>query len=81
MFLGYAVLIFLTTNPLIRAVTWELPNNYPFTVQKGYITTFVDQWDNPAQTFFITLVEKVKEATLCVVDIHFGNYAHTCFKQ
>ena len=50
-------------------------------VQKGYITTFVDQWDNPAQTFFITLIEKVKEATLRVVDIHFGNYAHSRFKQ
>lgn len=62
------------------AVTRELPNNYPFIVQKGYILAFVDKWDEPAQTLFTTLVEKVKEATLRIVHIHFGNYAHG-FKQ
>ena len=62
-------------------VTRELPNNYPFIVQKGYITAFVDQWDGPAQTLFTTIVDKVKKATLRVVDVHFGNYAHTRFKQ
>lgn len=76
---GVAVTL-LTTNPLISAVTRELPNNYPFIVQKGYILAFVDKWDEPAQTLFTTLVEKVKEATLRIVHIHFGNYAHG-FKQ
>jgi hypothetical protein len=62
-------------------VTRELPNNYPFIVQKGYIEAFVQQWDEPAQTVFTAVVEKVKEATLRVVDTRFGNYAHTRFKQ
>jgi hypothetical protein len=71
----------LTANPLIRAVTRELPNNYPFIVQKKYIEAFVKQWDGPVQTLFTAIVEKVKEATLRVVDVHFGNYAHSRFKQ
>lgn len=63
------------------AVTRELPNNYPFIVQKKYIEAFVKQWDGPVQTLFTAIVEKVKEATLRVVDVHFGNYAHSRFKQ
>ena len=71
----------LTINPLTRAVTRELPNNYPFIVQKEYIQTFVKQWDRPAQTVFTVIYEKVKEATLRVVDVHFGNYGYSRFKQ
>jgi hypothetical protein len=62
-------------------VTRELPNNYPFIVQKEYIAAFVKQWDGPAQTLFTAIVKKVKEATLRVVDVHFGNYAYSRFKQ
>lgn len=80
-FLGNAVLTLLTTNPVISAVTRELPSNYPFIVQKEYILAFVREWDEPSQTVFTTIVEEVKEATLRIVDIHFGNYAHTRFKQ
>ena len=71
----------LTANPLIRAVTRELPNNYPFIVQKQYIEAFVKQWNGPAHILFTVIVEKVEEATLRVVDVHFGNYAHSRFKQ
>lgn len=80
-FLGCAVLVLLTTITFISAVTRELPNNYPFIVQKEYILGFVGQWDEPAQALFTTVVEKVKEATLRVIDIYFGNYTHTRFKQ
>ena len=62
-------------------MTRELPNNYPFIVQKQYIEAFVEQWDGPAKILFTAIVEKVKEATLRVVDVHFGNYAHSRFKQ
>jgi hypothetical protein len=75
------ILLRLKANPQIRAVTRELPNNYPFIVQKGYICAFVDQWDQPAQAVFTTIVDKVKEATLRVVDTHFENYAHGHLKQ
>jgi len=75
------ILLRLTANPLIRAVTRELPNNYPFIVQKEYIEVFVNQWDGPAQTLFTAIVEKVKEATLRVVDVHFGKYVYSRFKH
>jgi len=71
----------LRTNPLIRAVTRELPNNYPFIVQKGYIVAFVDQWGDPSQTLFLSTADKLKEMTLSIVDTHFGNYTHGHLKQ
>jgi hypothetical protein len=80
-FLGYAALILLTAIPLTRAVTRELPNTYPFIVQKEFIEAFVMEWDEPAHTLFKTVAEKVKEATLRVVEAHFGNYTHSRFKQ
>ena len=78
-FLGYVVLILLTTNP--RAVTRELPNTYPFIDQKEYIKAFVRKWNEPAHTLFKTITEEVKEATLCIVENHFGHYTHSRFKQ
>jgi len=64
-----------------EAVTRELPSNYPFKVQKEYIEGFVNKWEEPAHELFETVVEKVKEATLHVVETHFGNYIHSHFKQ
>jgi hypothetical protein len=80
-FLGYVVLILLITIPLTSAVTRELPNTYPFIVQKEYIEAIVEKWDEPAHTLFKIIDEMVKEATLRIVETHFGNYTHTRFKQ
>jgi hypothetical protein len=41
-----------------RAVTRELPHNYPFIVQRGYIIDSVGQWDGPAEMLFDFTVEK-----------------------
>src|SRR6267154_5469712 len=54
-----------------RAVTGELPNNYPFIVQRGYIIDTVSQWDDPTKTLFDFTVKKLKEVTSSVVDTHF----------
>jgi len=62
-------------------VTRELPNNYPFKVQKDYIVTFVGQWYEPVHTLSTVIIQKVKEATLRNVDWHFGDYTHSRFKQ
>jgi len=80
---AYAVLMFIFTQrvPLIRAVTRELPNNYPFIVQKGYILAFVEKWDDPAQTLFVATVGKLKELTLRIVETHFEQYTHNHLKQ
>ena len=75
------MLILLTANPLTSAVTRELPNTYPFIVQKEYIKAFVEKWDDPAHTLFKTIDEKVKEASLHIVETCFGDYTHSRFKQ
>jgi hypothetical protein len=64
-----------------RAVTRELPHNYPFIVQRGYIIDSVGQWDGPAKTLFDFTVEKLKEMTLRVVDTHFAPYGHGGLKR
>jgi hypothetical protein len=71
----------LRTNTPIRAVTRELPYNYPFIVQKEYILAFVNKWGDPARALFISIAAKLKELTLRVVDTHFGNYTHGYLKQ
>ncbi|KAI0250048.1 P-loop containing nucleoside triphosphate hydrolase protein [Lactifluus subvellereus] len=63
------------------AVTRELPNNYPFIVQKDYITKRVDEWHKPARILFDSIVEKLKEMTLCIIDTQFEHYAHGGLKQ
>ncbi|KAI0295255.1 P-loop containing nucleoside triphosphate hydrolase protein [Russula brevipes] len=65
------------------AVTRELPNNYPFVVQRRYIIDFVDHWDDPARMLFDFTVKKLKKMILRVVDSdnHFGRYAHSNLKQ
>ena len=71
----------LITNSLIRAVTRELPNNYPFIVQKVYILAFVNKWGDPAHALFNTTADKLKELTLSVVNTHFEHYTHGYLKQ
>ncbi|KAI0250045.1 P-loop containing nucleoside triphosphate hydrolase protein [Lactifluus subvellereus] len=63
------------------AVTRELPNNYPFIVQREYIIERVNEWDKPAQTLFNSIVEKLKEMTLCIIDTHFEHYTHGGLKE
>ena len=75
------MLISLTVNPLTRGVTRELPSSYPFIVQKEYIEAFVRKWNKPAHNLFKIIAEKVKEATLRIVEAHFGDYTHSRFKQ
>ena len=71
----------LRAKPLTRAVTRELPHNYPFIVQKDYIVAFVNKWDDPAQALFVSTTTKLREVTLRVVDSQFRNYTHGHLKQ
>jgi hypothetical protein len=64
-----------------RAVTRELPNNYPFIVQRGYIIDTVRRWDDPTTTLFEFTVKKLKEMTSRVIDTQFERYAHGNLKQ
>ncbi|KAI0262190.1 P-loop containing nucleoside triphosphate hydrolase protein [Gloeopeniophorella convolvens] len=66
---------------LPRAVTRELPNNYPFIVQRQYIIDVVDKWDDPAQELFKSTVEKLKELLSRLVSKQFEHYTHGGLKQ
>jgi hypothetical protein len=71
----------LTATFQSRAVTRELPNDYPFIVQRGYIIDTVSKWDDPTKTLFDFSVKKLKEVTSSVVNTHFDRYAHGNLKQ
>jgi hypothetical protein len=72
--------LFLTNFPS-RAVTRELPCNYPFIVQRQYIIERVNRWNKPAQALFDSVFNKLKEMTLRIVDVHFEPYIHGGLKQ
>jgi hypothetical protein len=63
------------------AVTRDLPNNYPFIVQRGYIIDTVNKCDEPAKTLFNSTVKKRKQVASSVVDTHCERYAHSNLKQ
>ena len=54
-----------------RSVTRELPNNYPFIVQRGYIIDSVGQWDGPVEVVFDFTIKTLKGIALRVVDDKF----------
>jgi hypothetical protein len=64
-----------------RAVTRELPNNFPFVVKKRFIGTVVEKWDSPAKTLFgvtkYELNKRIKEA----IEDHFSQYTYGGLKQ
>ena len=71
----------LTATFQSRAVTRELPNIYPFIVQKEYIIDTVSKWDGPTKTLFDFTVKKLKEVVSSIVNTHFERYAHGNLKQ
>ena len=59
------------------AVTLELPDNYPFVVQKRAILQFVNLWHAPALRLFESTQAHVEALLLGLVstDAHFGHYS------
>ena len=58
------------------AVTRELPDNYPFVVQKRAILQFVSLWRSPTLRLFESTQARVETLLLKLVsaDAHFGHY-------
>ncbi|KAI0319264.1 P-loop containing nucleoside triphosphate hydrolase protein [Amylostereum chailletii] len=54
------------------AVTRELPQNYPFLVQKEAIQRVVDKWDAPSRQLFASTKETLSARIMRLVDQHFG---------
>jgi len=55
-----------------RARTRELPDNYPFVVQKEYIKQFTEQWAPPANVLFDHVYDILKEDLNTMVQEHFA---------
>jgi hypothetical protein len=63
----------LINQPIIRAVTRELPKNVPFIVKRKLIKRFVEQWDGPT----VTLLEDVER----ILSVYMRGLVDTFFTQ
>lgn len=72
-------IIILTQLP--RARTRELPDNYPFIVQKLYIAEIVTQWQRPAMQLFETIYKKLSEDINPQIIAHFEHIGSGSFMQ
>ena len=64
-----------------RSRTRELPDHYPFVVQKTYIAEFVKEWRQPALTLFDAVYQILKQDIERLVDKHFGKMGRGGAKQ
>jgi hypothetical protein len=59
-------------NKLSRARTRELPDNYPFIVQKEYIQEFTEKWATPSKILFDQVHDILKDDLSALVEEHFS---------
>jgi len=64
-----------------RARTRELPDHYPFVVQKAYITEFVKKWRQPSLALFDAVYDILKKDVETIVDRHFARMGRGVLKQ
>ncbi|KAG1746767.1 P-loop containing nucleoside triphosphate hydrolase protein [Suillus paluster] len=55
-----------------RSRTRELPDNYPFVVQKSYIDDFTEKWASPSKILFDQVYDILKNNLSGLVHEHFG---------
>jgi hypothetical protein len=72
---------FVLTSHFARAVTRELPNNYPFVVKKGLIGTAVEKWDSPSKKLFDATKKELQKRVRELIEDQFSQYAHGGLKQ
>ncbi|KAL4066185.1 P-loop containing nucleoside triphosphate hydrolase protein [Scleroderma citrinum] len=63
------------------ARTRELPDHYPFVVQKTYIIEFVKNWRQPALALFDAVYNILKKDVERIVDRHFARMGRGGLKQ
>jgi len=66
---------------LKRARTRELPDNYPFLVQKAYITEFLKKWKQPALDLFDDVYGILKADVESIIDQYFATLGRGGAKQ
>ncbi|KIJ13510.1 hypothetical protein PAXINDRAFT_80937 [Paxillus involutus ATCC 200175] len=64
-----------------EARTRELPDNYPFVVQKEYIKDFTEQWKQPATELFDNIHAILKADLAQLVEKHFAHMGKGNAKQ
>lgn len=68
-------------NYLSSSRTRELPDNYPFIVQKNYICEILQAWKEPAFDLFDEVYHILKEDVAKMVDQHFSQMGRGGAKQ
>ncbi|KAG8220546.1 P-loop containing nucleoside triphosphate hydrolase protein [Butyriboletus roseoflavus] len=63
------------------ARTRELPDNYPFVVQRAYIKQITDQWTGPAMVLFDQVYDILRADLAKLVDLHFEHMGNGNAKQ
>ncbi|KAI0045529.1 hypothetical protein FA95DRAFT_1607639 [Auriscalpium vulgare] len=63
------------------AVTRELPNNYPFIVQKSMIIDCVKRWRRPSRTLFSKTKDELTKCMQQIVADQFGHVGSGALKQ
>jgi hypothetical protein len=64
-----------------RALTRELPDNYPFAVQQAYISLATSKWLDPALNLFDAINTIQTEYVQKIVLRHFGHFGHGVFQR
>lgn len=64
-----------------RARTRELPDNYPFVVQKGYIADVTKEWRDPSLDLFDTVQRTLSGNVKKIVSQHFGKFGRGGLQQ
>ncbi len=65
----------------IRAVTRELPNNFPFIVKKHFIGTIIKEWHSPSKKLFDVTRKELTRRVKEVIEDHFSQYTQGHLKQ
>ena len=64
-----------------RAVSRELPNNFPFIVKKRLIVAAVERWGSPSRRLFEITKNELHRRIKEVVEDHLSQYTHGRLKQ
>lgn len=65
----------------ISARTRELPDNYPFVVQRNYIKEITEKWGGPAMVLFDQIYAILRADLAKLVDDHFTHMGNGNAKQ
>ena len=69
------------TEICTSARTRELPDTYPFVVQRGYIKEITDKWCGPAMVLFDEVYVILRDDLAKLVEDHFAHMGNGNAKQ